>query len=197
MSAPAHKNNPISTTSTITSRPTSLKQESQESIDKFSNIDLTANAHHALQNRDTFLQSNELVLIKEFLRNIGFEKDFDNHVFKDPQFLQAATNLSYKWKTFVELKKEYTFGAAYSKASKLRDDLERIQTQTSLILEIVNRITDIKIDDTMNSFALSRSYLKKADIISEFLTACATLTSLITDRSLIYALNRRISQQKK
>ena len=117
---------------------------------------------------------------------------------KVPNFcMQAATNLSYKWKTFVELKKEYTFGAACSKASKLRDDLESIQTQTSLILEIVNRITDIKIDDTMNSFALSRSYVRKAEIISQFLTACATSTSLITDRSLIYALNRRISQQKK
>ena len=193
----AQKSTNTTSTSTITSRPTSLEQESQESIDKFSNIDLTANAHHALQNRDTFLQSNELVLIKEFLRNIGFEKDFDDHVFKDSQFLLAATNLSYKWKTFVELKKEYTVGAAYSKTSKLRDDLERIQKQTSLILEIVNRITDVKIDDTMNSFALSRSYLKKAEIISEFITASATLTSLITDPSLIYALNRPIAQQKK
>ena len=54
-----------------------------------------------------FLQSNELVLIKEFLRNIGFEKDFDDHVFKDSQFLLAATNLSYKWKTFVELKRAH------------------------------------------------------------------------------------------
>ena len=41
--------------STITSRPTSLEQESQESIDKLSNIDLTANVHHALQNRDHVL----------------------------------------------------------------------------------------------------------------------------------------------
>ena len=169
---------------------------SQES-NKVPNIDLTGNAHSALQNRDTFLQSNELVLIKEFLWDIGFEKDFDDHVFRDSQFLQAATNLSYKWKTFAELKKEYTVGVAYSKTSKLRDDLQHIQKQMSLILEIVSRIKEIKVDDTMNSFALSRSYLKKAEIISEFLTASATLASLINDRSLIYALNHRITQQKK
>jgi hypothetical protein len=156
---------PISRTntkSTITSFPQQEGIRMSQESNKVPNIDLTGNAHSALQNRDTFLQSNELVLIKEFLWDIGFEKDFDDHVFRDSQFLQAATNLSYKWKTFAELKKEYTVGVAYSKTSKLRDDLQHIQKQMSLILEIVSRIKEIKVDDTMNSFALSRSYLKKS-----------------------------------
>lgn len=217
LSAPAPKNHPMridryfteaqkstNTKSTPTPTPTSRPpfpqhegtQKSQES-NQFFHIDLTDNAHSALQNRDTFLQSSELVLIKEFLRDIGFEKDFNDHVFKDSQFLKACANLSYKWKTFSELKRKYTVGVAFSKTSKLRDNLERIQKQTSLILGIVNRLTEIKVDDTMNSFALSRSYMQKAEIISEFITASATLTSLMNDRSLINALNRRIAQQKK
>ena len=88
-------------------------------------------------------------------------------------------------------------GGVYSKQSKLKEDLARCQKQTLVILEIINRLTEIKVDDTMNSFALSRSYLRKAEVISQFLTASATLSAMINDRSLKYSLNRRISQQQK
>ena len=71
---------------------------------------LTGNAHSALSGREKFLQSKELVLIKEFLAEIGFKQDFDDSSFKDPQFLQALSKLSYDWKVFSNLKRKYMAG---------------------------------------------------------------------------------------
>jgi len=66
----------------------------------------TSNSHSALENREQFLSSKEDLLIKEFLIDIGFQGRFEDVCFKDPQFRQAISKLSYDWKEFTYLREK-------------------------------------------------------------------------------------------
>ena len=210
LSEPAPQNNRISMKTFFSPVPKNIKSSShQPSCEKEPetstrnkplnlNVNLTDNAHSALKDRDGFLASNELVLTKEFLKEIGYERSYDDCTFKDPNFLRTISKISYDWKKFSDLRKKYEAGAVFiKKGSKIKDDLEQVREKTKSILDILNQVIDIKVEDSMNSFALSKTYLKKAEITAELLTACANLNSIINDRHLHYALSRRISQQKE
>ena len=156
----------------------------------------TINSHSALENRELFLSSKEDLLIKDFLVEIGYTGNFEDMCFKDPQFRPAISKLSYEWKEFSGLRDKYRNGTVHQKKSNLKEKLELCQKKTVEMLEILNRLIAIKIDSTMNAFNLSQTYHKKAEIISEFLAAAASLSCIISDRNVINSLNRRINQQK-
>ena len=142
------------------------------------------------------MSSKEDLLIKDFLVETGYTGNLEDMCFKDPQFRQAISKLSYEWKEFSGLRVKYRTGTVHQKKSNFKEKLELCQKKTVEMLEILNRLIAIKIDSTMNAFNLSRTYHKKAEIISEFLVAAASLSCIISDRNVINSLNRRINQQK-
>ena len=58
------------------------------------------------------------------------------------------------------------------------------------------KITDIKVNNSVNLFVMSQTYLRKAELISECIVASATLMRSINDCDELVGLRRGINQQK-
>ena len=66
--------------------------------------------------------------------------------------------------------------------------------ETKTLADLLCKITDIKVNNSMNPFVMSQPYLRKAELISECIVASATLSRNINDRNVW--LRRRINQQR-
>ena len=97
---------------------------------------------------------------------------------------------------FFELKAEYLAGCLFTKKSKLKEQLDSIQKQAEVLRSLLNRISSFKVNNTMNAFELSQTYLGKAEVISDFITASSQLSLQISNKDLLSLLRRRINQQK-
>ena len=77
------------------------------------------------------MSSKEDLLIKDFLVEIGYTGNFEDMCFKDPQFRQAISKLSYEWKEFSGLRVKYRTGTVHQKKSNLKEKLELCQKKDS------------------------------------------------------------------
>ena len=83
---------------------------------------------------------------------------------------------------FFELKAEYLAGCLFTKKSKLKEQLDSIQKQAEVLRSLLNRISSFKVNNTMNAFELSQTYLRKAEVISDFITASSQLSLQISKK---------------
>ena len=63
-------------------------------------------------------------------------------------------------------------------------------------MELLNVVVNIKVQNCMAPLALSQTYLRKAQVIADFITTCSVLNTYISDPDLLNGLKRRINQQK-
>ena len=68
--------------------------------------------------------------------------------------------------------------------------------KTKNLADLLCKMTDIKVNNSMNPFVMSQTYLRKAELISECIVASATLRRSINDCDKLVGLCGRINQQK-
>ena len=83
---------------------------------------------------------------------------------------------------FFELKTEYLAGCLFTKKSKLKEQLDSIQKQAEVLRSLLNRISSFKVNNTMNAFEFSQTYLRKAEVISVSITASSQLSFQISNK---------------
>ena len=180
----------------MTSGTTSEDIFSDKSIPSIQ-IELTANSSSAADCRETFLTSKESVLIKKMFSEICSDSAASlEGTNDDKNVMLTITKLSYDWNIFFERKAEYLAGCLFTKKSKLKEQLGSIQKQAEVLRSLLNRISSFKVNNTKNAFELSQTYLRKAEVISDFITASSQLSLQISNKDLLSSLRRGINQQK-
>ena len=135
-------------------------------------------------------------MLKKFLCDIKYSESdiFQDSFLNVKNFMSTVTKLSYDWEIFYDLRRKYNSGNIFVKNSKLKEKLDLVEMETKTLADLLCKITDIKVNNSMNPFVMSQTYLRKAELISKCIVTSATLSRNINDRNV--GLRRRINQQR-
>ena len=117
-----------------------------------------------------------------------------NDLLSDKPLISSLTSLAYSWTEFTRLKGEYEKRQTLIKKSKLKTQRDNIEDCMEKLRKCFEKIFLSKTKNNMNVFALSQTYLKRAEHIRELLVAIGKVKSMINPE-LHKNLRKRIKQQ--
>ena len=132
-------------------------------------------ADHDTLGRESYLAAKEKTLITSLLES--FSPADNSTVFfaasdiaNDKTFISSLTALAYRWSEFDSLKMLYEKGKSFLKKSQLKTELENINFMLNDFNTKLTYALSQKCSNTMDSFAMSQTYLKRAELIKYFKT---------------------------
>ena len=156
------------------------------------------NANSAM-NREEFLDGKENRLIGEFFQStsVNSARFFSmNDQTSDKALMSALKSLVYKWSDHSKIRKSYESGKTWRKDSKLINLLGKIDNSFAELAGYFTSVSKIESTNNMDTFAISQTYLRKAENVARILVLIGKITGdLNTD--LNNKLKKRIRQQKK
>ncbi|CAB3978472.1 Hypothetical predicted protein [Paramuricea clavata] len=166
---------------------------------KSESTDLLENAPTNIESRENYLKSHELKMVKKFLDEIGSQSSefLAPDVLADESFMKFLTSLMYSWNTFFTLRSSYKDMGKYIRKSALNFMLEAIEVGVQNFKADIKTVVDIKCLSGMSATLLSQSYLKRAEALKNIILSGSKLNMLISDKSLLNSLTRRIKQQEQ
>ena len=148
--------------------------------------------------RENYLSSQELVLIKQFFTDIGFDDKqgfFTDDVRSDDGLMKILASVAGDWTTYFSLLNEYKSKQTRDKRkTMLSDNLDGISRQCDQIVSSLNDVSSVRVTN-MVATLISSQYLIKAERIKNLTVQLSVLQTKITEKNLIYALRRRLKQQ--
>ena len=101
----------------------------------------------------------------------------------------------YEWDKFSELKTQYEGGKARVRETQLSSKLVEIDASIEQIKLLLEEICSMSSKKTLNTYEMSQSYLKKANLITETIVALGALKKMIINHDFLTSLRRRLKQQ--
>ena len=157
----------------------------------------TSNANEAIYDRETFLNEKEMEQLKTFFTQmeIPFTNFFTEDVKNDQKLLDCFKTFAYEWDKFSELKTQYEGGKARDRETQLSSKLVEIDASIEQIKLLLEEICSMSSKKTLNTYEMSQSYLKKANLITETIVALGALKKMIINHDFLTSLRRRLKQQ--
>ena len=148
----------------------SVTVTASSSNDKPLQTDLQENAHNACQNKGQFLQSKQSFLLKKFLCDIKYSGSgiLQDSVLNDKNFMSRLTKLLYGREIFSDIRRKYNSGNIFAKKSNLKKKLDWVDMETDDLADLLCKIDEIEVNDSMNPFFMSQTYFRKAELISKW-----------------------------
>ena len=131
------------------------------------NETLSENVPSDKETRESYLKSQEIVQISNFLVEIGATPtDFlTTDIINDESFLKFFTSLMYSWNVYYTLRKSYNQQGKYNRNSNLKLSLNDIDRSANCLKNQIDTVIYIKCLPNMNTTLLSQTYLKRADAL--------------------------------
>ena len=102
---------------------------------------------------------------------------------------------AYEWDKFSELKTQYEGGKTKVRETQLGSKLVEIDASIEQIKLLLEEICSMSSKKTLNTYEMSQSFLKKANLITETIVALGALKKMIINHDFLTSLRRRLKQQ--
>ena len=80
-------------------------------------------------------------------------------VLNDKSFMSRLTKLLYGWEIFSDIRRKYNSGNIFAKKSNLKKKLDRVDMETDDLADLLSKIDEIEVNDSMNPFLMSQTYI--------------------------------------
>ena len=84
-------------------------------------------------------------------------------------FMSMVIKLSYDWEIFPDLCQKYNSANIFLKKLKLKEKLDLVDMEIKNLADLLCKIIDIKVNNSMNPFVMSQTYLQKAEFLNVLL----------------------------
>lgn len=102
-------------------------------------------------------------LLRSFTPDNSIEFFAAMDIANDKTFVSALTTMAYRWNEFKTLRVSYENGKLFKKKSNLKSELENIDFLLDDFNAKLTHALALKCSNDMNSFAISQTYLKRAE----------------------------------
>ena len=98
----------------------------------------------------------------------------------DKTLMSALKSLVYKWNDYSKLRKSYESGNTWRKNSKLINLLGKIDNSFAELAGYFSSVLKIESTNNLDTFAISQTYLRKAENVARILVLIGKITPIST-----------------
>ena len=134
---------------------------------------------------ENFLNSHELTMVKSFFSDVGFQDHkalFTEEILSDTSLMKTLASVAYSWNNFTTFRKIYNSQAKYDCKSNLKSEIKEIDVKCCELVIILKEICNLKPHPSMQALMLSKTYLRKADKIKQFICLLANIQTNVTEK---------------